>query len=87
MNQLLKLKWEQVPEFRKELETAKNKDFVHPVGDVFWGTGTKSEKGKNMFGVLLQNLLKSKLISPKRTTVPNSKTQTQTPTTRTVFQL
>ena len=32
-----------------------------------------------MFGAVLQNVLKSKLRSPKSTAVPNSKTQTQIP--------
>ena len=60
MNQFLKLKWEQVPRFREELAAAKGKDFVHPVTDVFWGTGTKDRKGRDMFGTLLQNLLKDR---------------------------
>ena len=66
MNQLLKLKWEQVPKFRKVLETTK---IVHPVADVYWSTETKRKRGKKIFRALLQNLLK---------TIPNSKAQTQT---------
>ena len=77
MNQLLTLKWDQVPQFRKELMDAKGKDLENPVADVYWGTGTKDTTGLNMFGTLLHNLLKSKMRSPKRPPIP---TVIQTPT-------
>ena len=50
MNQLLKLKWEQVPHFRNELLAAKGMEIVHPVSDIFWGTGTKDRKGRDVRG-------------------------------------
>ena len=77
MNQLLKLKWEQVPYFRNELLAAKGMEIVHPVSDIFWGTGTKDRKGRDVFGALLQNLLKIKIRSPER---PHSRNHTHAPT-------
>jgi len=41
-------------------------EIVYPVSDIFWGTGTKDKKGRDMFGALLQNLLKIKIRSPER---------------------
>ena len=59
MNQLLKLKWDQVSVFRKELNNQKHKQFVHPVSDPYWGVG-RDNNGRDMFACLLQNLSKVK---------------------------
>jgi len=58
MRELLILKWEQVPIFRKELNACRCKDILHPVPDTFWGTGVAEKKGRNNFGPLLDHLLK-----------------------------
>ena len=59
MRELLRLKWEQVPVFRKELLASNGKSLEHTVPDVFWGKGTAGRHGKNTFGWLLESLLRS----------------------------
>ena len=58
MRELLRLKWEQVPIFRDELNACRSKEILHPVPDTFWGTGVGGKKGRNNFGILLDHLLK-----------------------------
>ncbi|KAK2143381.1 hypothetical protein LSH36_846g00001 [Paralvinella palmiformis] len=47
MRELLRLKWEQVPIFRDELNACRSKEVLHPVPDTFWGTGVGGKKDTN----------------------------------------
>ena len=55
--EFLQLKWSQVPAFRNSLLAVQGRTILHPVPDLFWGTGDGNKTGKNIFGKLLQDTL------------------------------
>ncbi len=56
MKEILVQKYKQCKQFRHKLMENTGKELVEDVPEVFWGRGTKEEKGKNMLGKLLQEL-------------------------------
>ena len=58
MRELLRLKWEQVPILREEVNACRGKEILHPLPDILWRTEVAGKKGRNNFGVLLDHLLK-----------------------------
>jgi len=74
MFDLLQKKWVQIPNFRNSLLAVQGRTILHPVPDLFWGTGNGDKKGLNVFGKLLQDTLD---FQTKRRTSNPSRTQTQ----------
>lgn len=57
MFDILVEKFLQVSIFRNHLLNSKNQTILHPVPDLFWGTGTTKGKGKNIFSKILVDVL------------------------------
>ena len=66
MYDLLVQKYIQIPNFRNKLLLCAGSKIIHNVSDDFWGWGRDKKSGKNVFGVLLSNVLTQMTSDPHR---------------------